>query len=97
MDYLKSKVQSNTVKTFLNQAILLFGLFLIAGTFVAIPFLESFILLVLVYFVTGLGLGFVDLTSNVLIIWIWGNNRLVSTFMQFLHACFGIGAFLVSF
>ncbi|KAG2377526.1 hypothetical protein C9374_009042 [Naegleria lovaniensis] len=94
LDYLKSKVQSGTVKTILNQIILLIGLILVSGAFAAIPFLTSFTFVVLTYFVVGLGLGCVDLTSNVLIIWIWGNHRLVSTFLQFLHACFGIGAFI---
>jgi len=82
------------VQTIMNQILLMIGILLIGGSFLAIPFVTTFWLCTVMYFITGLGLGLVDLVSNVLIIWIWGNDKMVSVFLQFLHACFGVGAFI---
>ncbi|EFC44974.1 predicted protein [Naegleria gruberi] len=94
LDLLKGKVKSIVVQTILNQVLLLLGLVLLSGAFITIPFLNRFLFVAMTYFFCGLGLGFIDLTSNVLVIWVWGNNKLVSAFLQFLHACFGIGSFM---
>ncbi len=49
-------------------------------------------LLVLVIFLLGVGLGVLDVGGNTLIVWLFGSD--VGPYMNALHFCFGLGAFL---
>ncbi|KAL9657642.1 hypothetical protein ABK040_012720 [Willaertia magna] len=94
LDVIKSKVKSELKQTILNQLLIFIGMILISGSFFIIPFITQFWILCAIYFITGLGLGLVDLISNVLMIWIWGKDKALGPFMQLLHAFFGVGALI---
>lgn len=75
-----------------GQPLLAGTLLMIAAMLFATPLLPSLWLLVLVMFLLGLGMGVLDVGGNTLIIWLFGSD--VGPYMNALHFCFGLGAFL---
>ncbi len=76
----------------MEKAMVVVGIVLMAiGMFVT-PLLRSFIVLALVNVIIGVGCVLVDVTSNILLCWIWGDA--VNPYMQTLHFCFGVGALI---
>jgi len=59
---------------------------------VFIPIISIFPLLLLIMFLFGLGQGTVDIGGNVNLLWVFQSK--VGPYMNGLHFCFGIGAFL---
>jgi len=57
-----------------------------------IPWLGELWLLIGVFFLIGLALGIMDVGGNTLLVWLYGSD--VPPYMNALHLCFGIGAFL---
>ena len=57
-----------------------------------IPFVPVFYLLLAVMFLFGLGQGAVDVGGNVNLLWVYQSR--VGPYMNALHFCFGVGAFL---
>ena len=59
---------------------------------VLIPIIPVFILLLAVMFIFGLGQGALDVGGNVNLLWVYQSR--VGPYMNALHFCFGVGAFL---
>jgi len=57
-----------------------------------IPWLGELWLLIGVFFLIGLALGIMDVGGNTLLVWLYRSD--VPPYMNALHLCFGIGAFL---
>jgi FHS family Na+ dependent glucose MFS transporter 1 len=57
-----------------------------------IPLMSSLWLLTAVVFILGLASGTLDVGGNTLLVWVYGHK--VGPFMNGLHFCFGVGAFL---
>lgn len=57
-----------------------------------IPWLSALWLLIGVFFLIGLALGIMDVGGNTLMVWLYRSD--VPPYMNALHLCFGIGAFL---
>ncbi len=77
---------------FPGQPVLAGTLLVTAAMLFAIPLFPSLWLLVLVIFLLGVGLGVLDVGGNTLIVWLFGSD--VGPYMNALHFCFGLGAFL---
>jgi MFS transporter, FHS family, Na+ dependent glucose transporter 1 len=60
-----------------------------------IPIITNYYLLLLIHFTYGGFGGMLDVFPNVLIMWIWKEKS--GPWIQFLHACFGIGSFTSPF
>ncbi len=58
----------------------------------AIPWLGALWLLIVAFFLVGLALGIMDVGGNTLLVWLYGAE--VPPYMNALHLCFGIGAFI---
>ncbi|XP_070557583.1 major facilitator superfamily domain-containing protein 4A-like isoform X2 [Ptychodera flava] len=72
--------------------ILLVAISTIAITIAMLPFCHALWLLGIVLAIMGIAMGTIDTTANVCLIKIYG--PLVSPFLQALHFCYGIGAFI---
>jgi len=59
---------------------------------ILIPVMPIFYLLLVLMFVAGLGSGAVDIGSNVNLLWVFESR--VGPYMNGMHFCFGLGAFL---
>ena len=57
--------------------------------------LPSFAWVVAAHFLTGVGVGCSDTGGNVLLVWLWEGDSMLTAAMQFLHACFGAGSVMV--
>lgn len=57
-----------------------------------IPWLGALWMLIVVFTLVGLALGIMDVGGNTLLVWMYGSE--VAPYMNALHLCFGIGAFL---
>jgi MFS transporter, FHS family, Na+ dependent glucose transporter 1 len=57
-----------------------------------IPLLASLWLMIVVFTLIGLSIGLIDVGGNTLLVWLF--RREVHPYMNALHLCFGIGAFL---
>ena len=57
--------------------------------------LPSFGWVVAAHFLTGVGVGCSDTGGNVLLVWLWEGDSMLTAAMQFLHACFGAGSVMV--
>ena len=57
-----------------------------------IPFVQVFIPLLGVMFIFGLGQGTLDVGGNINLLWVYQSR--VGPYMNALHFCFGVGAFL---
>jgi len=69
------------------------GVLVLLGVFTAlIPIATSLWLLLFIILILGLAKGALDVGCNTLLLWI--HNEKVDPFMNGLHACFGIGAFI---
>jgi len=60
--------------------------------FFFLPLATSRWMLVVILFLTGLGAGVIDVSSNTLIVWLFGHKA--GPFMNSLHLSFGLGALL---
>lgn len=58
-----------------------------------LPFCKTVVLLALTASVQGLSIGFLDTGSNVLLVWVHGDEK-VAPYLQFIHFAFGVGAFI---
>ncbi|MBN2113751.1 MAG: MFS transporter [Acidimicrobiia bacterium] len=63
-----------------------------AAATLTIPWLGELWLLIVAFFLIGLALGIVDVGGNTLLVWLYGSE--VPPYMNALHLCFGIGAFI---
>jgi len=77
---------------FNGHKLMILALVLIVLTNVFIPFLPSFYLLLIAMFLAGFGSGAVDIGGNVNLMWVFGSD--VGTYMNGMHFCFGLGAFI---
>jgi len=68
------------------------ALILMIGMCVLIPFFTEYLPLLMVMFLFGLGQGALDIGANVNILWVYQSR--VGPYMNALHFCFGVGAFL---
>ena len=59
---------------------------------VTIPWLGVLWLLIVVFFLEGVSLGIIDVGGNTQLVWLYGGE--VAPYLNALHLCFGIGAFL---
>ena len=57
-----------------------------------IPWLGALWLLIVVFVLAGSALGIMDVGGNTLLVWLYGGD--VPPYMNALHLCFGIGAFI---
>jgi len=57
-----------------------------------IPWLSALWMLIVVFTLVGLALGIMDVGGNTLLVWMYGSE--VAPYMNALHLCFGIGAFI---
>ena len=57
-----------------------------------IPWLSALWMLIVVFTLVGLALGIMDVGGNTLLVWMYGSD--VAPYMNALHLCFGIGAFI---
>ncbi|MCU0294241.1 MAG: MFS transporter, partial [Thermoanaerobaculaceae bacterium] len=57
-----------------------------------IPWLGALWMLIVVFALVGLALGIMDVGGNTLLVWLYGAE--VPPYMNALHLCFGIGAFI---
>jgi FHS family Na+ dependent glucose MFS transporter 1 len=64
----------------------------VVGFLVALPTIPVLWLLSVDFLALGLGLGILDVGGNTLIVWVFGHD--VGPYMNALHLCFGVGAFL---
>jgi FHS family Na+ dependent glucose MFS transporter 1 len=67
-------------------------LVLIGITIALVPVATSLWMLLLIVLILGLAKGALDVGGNTLILWV--HNEKVDPFMNGLHACFGVGAFI---
>ncbi|XP_078001354.1 major facilitator superfamily domain-containing protein 4A-like isoform X2 [Glandiceps talaboti] len=72
--------------------ILFISIITITITIAMLPFCHALWLLALTLAIMGIAMGIIDTTANVCLIKIYG--PLVSPFLQALHFCYGIGAFI---
>ncbi|MBM3694920.1 MAG: MFS transporter [Actinobacteria bacterium] len=59
---------------------------------VTIPWLGALWLLIAIFYLVGVALGIMDVGGNTLLVWLYGGD--VAPYMNALHLCFGIGAFI---
>ena len=74
-----------------GHRVLRFTLFVFAGTIFLIPFLNTVWLLAIVFFTASLLIGFLEVGTNLLLIWLHGPK--VGPYINGLHMVFGLGAF----
>lgn len=77
---------------FKSHHLMLIAIGLMVLMSILIPLIPVFFLLLPVMFLFGLGQGTVDVGGNVNLLWVYQSR--VGPFMNALHFCFGIGAFL---
>lgn len=75
-----------------SHRLMLLGLGLMVITGISIPLVASFFLLLMVMFIFGLGMGILDVGSNVNVLWLFESR--VGPYMNALHFFFGVGALL---
>jgi FHS family Na+ dependent glucose MFS transporter 1 len=71
---------------------MLIALFSMAITLSLIPLSPYFVLLLAIMFIFGMSQGIIDVGANVNLLWVFQGR--VSPYMNALHFCFGVGAFL---
>lgn len=81
---LYARVRGNTV--------LAIALVWMAALTATIPLLGSLGMMIVVFALVGLSIGLIDVGGNTLLVWLF--RRDVPPYMNALHLCFGIGAFL---
>lgn len=72
-----------------GHPVIIIGLIVMAITFAIIPMAPELILLAVLAFILGLSQSFIDVGSNLMIVWAHGQN--VGSYMNGLHLSFGIG------
>ncbi len=77
---------------FKGHHLMLLALVLMIAMSLLIPLVPIFILLLIVMFFFGLGQGALDVGGNVNLLWVYQSR--VGPYMNALHFCFGVGAFL---
>ena len=77
---------------FKGHHLMLIALGLMILTSLLIPIIPVFYLLLVVMFLFGLGQGALDVGGNVNLLWVYQSR--VGPYMNALHFCFGLGAFL---
>lgn len=77
---------------FKGHPLMLLALILMIIMVVLIPLTTYFYLLLLILFLLGLGQGTLDVGGNVNLLWVF--QARVGPYMNALHFCFGVGAFL---
>jgi MFS transporter, FHS family, Na+ dependent glucose transporter 1 len=77
---------------FKGHYLMLIALGLMIMMSILVPIIPVFILLLPVMFLFGLGQGTLDVGGNVNLLWVYQSR--VGPYMNALHFCFGIGAFL---
>jgi len=77
---------------FKGHHLMLFSLLLTALMVFMIPITTTFSLLIIVLYLVGLGQGTLDVGGNVNLLWVY--QKRVGPYMNALHFCFGVGAFL---
>ena len=75
-----------------GNAVLAVALVWMAVLTATIPLLDSLWLMVAVFTLIGLSIGLIDVGGNTLLVWLFRKD--VPPYMNALHLCFGIGAFL---
>nr|XP_006812452.1 PREDICTED: major facilitator superfamily domain-containing protein 4-like [Saccoglossus kowalevskii] len=86
-------IKKNALQTlFHSDPLLLMSIITIAVTIALVPLCHLLWLLSIVLSVMGIAMGMIDTTANVCLIKIYGPQ--VSPFLQALHFCYGIGAFI---
>lgn len=75
-----------------GHRLMLIALLLMSLSFFLIPLTSTFNLLIAILFLLGLGQGVVDVGGNVNLLWVY--KGAVGPYMNALHFCFGVGAFL---
>lgn len=93
LGYLAGALLSGRVFDRLPGNLVLAGaLVCVAATFVLIPLAPTLVLLVALVILLGLAEGAIDVGGNALLLWVHRDR--VGPFLNGLHFCFGIGAFL---
>ncbi|MEA3328018.1 MAG: MFS transporter [Chloroflexota bacterium] len=77
---------------FKGHTLMIFALTILIVTCALIPFIPIFVPLLFVMFLFGMGQGTLDVGANVNLLWVYQSR--VGPYMNALHFCFGIGAFL---
>lgn len=75
-----------------GNRILALSLLAMALLTLTIPWLGMLWMLIVVFFLVGVSLGIMDVGGNTLLVWLYGDD--VPPYLNALHLCFGIGAFL---
>jgi len=75
-----------------GHKLMIIALGLMFVIYLLIPMLPGFEILLIAMFIAGLGSGSVDIGGNVNLLWVFESR--VGPFMNGLHFCFGLGAFL---
>ncbi len=77
---------------FKGHLLMFIATLLMAASFFLVPLSPYFSVLIAIMFLLGLGQGVVDVGGNVNLLWIYEGS--VGPYMNALHFCFGVGAFL---
>jgi FHS family Na+ dependent glucose MFS transporter 1 len=77
---------------FKGHPLMLIALLTMAFTITLIPISPYFVLLLVIMFVFGISQGMIDVGGNVNLLWVYQGR--VGPYMNALHFCFGVGAFL---
>ena len=72
-----------------GHPVIIIGLIVMAISFAVIPLSPELILLAVLAFILGLSQSFIDVGSNLMVVWAHGQN--VGSYMNGLHLSFGIG------
>ncbi len=72
-----------------GHPVIIIGLIVMAVSFAVIPLSPELILLAVLAFILGLSQSFIDVGSNLMVVWAHGQN--VGSYMNGLHLSFGIG------
>jgi FHS family Na+ dependent glucose MFS transporter 1 len=77
---------------FPGHRLMAFSLAITAASSALIPVIQSLWLLLVAFFLLGMGTGTIDVGGNTLLLWLHGEK--VGPFMNALHFFFGLGAFI---
>ena len=75
-----------------GRPVVVSALFTIMIMMVIVPFIPALYLLIVILVVVGLAGGLLDVGCNILLVWVHGSR--VAPFMNGLHFCFALGAFI---
>jgi MFS transporter, FHS family, Na+ dependent glucose transporter 1 len=77
---------------FNGHRLMLIAVILLMVSYALIPITDYYMIVLIIMFFFGIGMGLIDVGANVNLLWIFQSR--VGPYMNALHFCFGVGAFL---